>query len=100
MITKDLFYCADGSLTDYSLSCGYIHRLRAKNNTEWLELKKEHSIYIVDRFNFDTDRKTFEYIYPQGFESLTKAKQFFFQQCKKHYGMTKKQAIKATTHQL
>lgn len=99
-MSKDLFYCQDGSLTDYALSCDYVHRLRVKNNTEWIELKKEYSTYIVDRFNFKTGRKNFEYIYPQGFESLIKAKKFYFNECKKHYGLTKKQVIRQTTHQL
>lgn len=92
------FHNKDGTLTDYALSCGYVHRLRVKNNTEWLELKKEHSIYIVDRYNFETDRKNFEYKHPQGFESLASAKKFYFQQCKKHYRLTKKEVIKLTTH--
>ena len=100
MNTKDLFYCKDGSLTDYALSCDYVHRLKTKDNREWLELKKEHSIYIIDRFNFDTGRKYFEYKYPQGFKDLTEAKKFYFQQCKKHYKLTKKEVIKLTTHNL
>ena len=94
MTTKDLFYCKDGSLTDYALSCDYVHRL--KINNEWIELKKIYSIYEIDGFNYET----YKHFCQKGFEKLTDAKKYFFQQCKRKYNLTKKEVIKKTTHLL
>jgi hypothetical protein len=69
-IMKDKFYNKNGSLTAYSLACGYIEK-KEKNNVT-LTLWKEGCYHVRKHNHFFGKR-----IFWQSFNSLTKARQFF-----------------------
>ena len=82
-----IFNNKDGSLTDYSLSCGYIHRLKVNNS--WLELYKEHNMYHVKAFDFTRH----EQIMWDSFESLTRARKQFYRSARHLFELTQRKAI-------
>lgn len=82
------FYNKDGSLTDYALSCGYVHEITNPKTGRKLTLTKEHSTYCVSCYDFDAHKS----LYKEYFYSLVKARKYY-KWCKKEF-MSNEKAVK------